>query len=110
MNFLPPYIEWVLWSIWLPILLLIAIFPHIVLVYPRTYLKVIAGSLIVGLVWDYIAVWTRIWEYPPNCCTGVKIYRLPLDEYIWITSAAILISMITIVLRHYLFVEARSKR
>jgi lycopene cyclase domain-containing protein len=109
-DFLPPYIEWLFWSIWLPTALLLIIYHKILLKYPITYIKVIIGSLIVGVIWDYVAVWGRIWEYPDNCCIGAEIYRLPVDEFIWITSAAVLISMVTLIIRSYTFTAKRPRR
>jgi lycopene cyclase domain-containing protein len=91
------YLQWVLWSMWLPTLLLWAFFYKTLIAYPRTLTKVILGSMIFGLTWDYIAVWTNIWSYPAGCCIEQKVYRLPIEEFIWIASAALLISSVTIV-------------
>ena len=59
------YLQWVLWSIWLPTIIVWLLFYKTLWQYPKTFTKVVIGSLIFGVTWDYIAVWTNIWSYPP---------------------------------------------
>lgn len=102
------YLQWVLWSIWLPIVVLWALFYRTLIKYPKTFIKVVAGSLLFGITWDYVAIRTNIWSYPTGCCMEQRIWRLPLEEPIWIVSAAILISTLTILL--YTFTHKKGSR
>lgn len=91
------YLQWVLWSLWLPTIIVWLFFHDHLRKYPKTLIKVTIGSLIFGVAWDYVAVWTNIWSYPPGCCVDRTVARLPVEEFIWIASAAVLISSLTIV-------------
>lgn len=92
-----PYIQWLLWSIWIPVLVIWAFFFRILKNYPKTIIKVILGCLAFGITWDYFAIKTNIWYYPNGCCINQRVWGLPIEEFAWVVSAAVLISSVTIV-------------
>lgn len=95
-----PYMQWLMWSIWLPTIVVWILFFNILKNYPKTLIKVIIGCLLFGITWDYFAIKTNIWYYPQECCIDQRIWGLPLEEYAWVASAALLISSVTIAAYH----------
>ena len=38
---------------------------------------------LIGMVWDYFAVWRRHWVFPGNGLIGVRLFGLPLEEFLF---------------------------
>ena len=38
---------------------------------------------LVGLIWDYYAVYRKHWSYPGNGLIGIYIFGLPLEEFLF---------------------------
>ena len=96
-----PYIQTLLWFSWLPTLTLWTVFWNTLKNYPRTFTRVIALCLILGIPWDSVAVKAHIWFFPTGCCVEGRFLSLPLEEYLFIFSFALYICTLMMVFRHF---------
>jgi lycopene cyclase domain-containing protein len=55
-------------------------------------------ALILSVPWDWWASRTQVWTFPADTHLGFWIGGLPLEEYLFIVSAATLVSSFTLVL------------
>jgi lycopene cyclase domain-containing protein len=94
------YFLWLLLFVGLPLVVLWILFPGVLLKYRSTYLYCIAGSLLISIPWDIIAVLTDIWRFPQGCCQGPVIVSLPIEEYVFICAVALYISTLSLILIH----------
>lgn len=39
--------------------------------------------LIIGTAWDYFATWRQHWIFPGNGLLGIRIFGLPLEEFLF---------------------------
>ena len=39
---------------------------------------------IIGTVWDYFATWRKHWIFPGNGLLGIRIFWLPIEEFLFI--------------------------
>jgi lycopene cyclase domain-containing protein len=39
--------------------------------------------LIIGIVWDYFATWRQHWVFPGNGLIGMRIFGLPIEEFLF---------------------------
>lgn len=46
-------------------------------------LVVTLNLFIVGLIWDYYAVYRKHWIYPRNGLIGIYIFGLPVEEFLF---------------------------
>lgn len=37
----------------------------------------------IGMIWDYFATWRQHWVFPGSGLLGVRIYGLPLEEFLF---------------------------
>ncbi len=96
------YLAWLLVFAWLPEFLLVLFFGRILWQYRKTLAFCIAGSVVVSIPWDWWAISTGTWLFPPRSIIGVWFGGSPLEEYLFIVFVTLLISSITLVLRKLL--------
>ena len=53
------------------------------LVRPRRLLLSLLPMLVVFLAWDAFGIWRGHWWYSPEYTTGIRIARVPLEEYVF---------------------------
>mgnify|MGYP001580350402 CR=1 FL=1 len=70
--------------------------------YKRTISLCVFSGLLFGIPWDYWAIQTRIWEFPRENIVGIWIAGIPLEEYLFLVFVTMLISTITLILKHRL--------
>lgn len=70
--------------------------------YRKVILFITVIALATGLIWDYFAAKTKIWGWQEDCCSLPRLWDLPIEEFLFITLAAIYISSFTITLRQVL--------
>jgi lycopene cyclase domain-containing protein len=93
------YLKWLTFLVCLPILVLWLTHWKALFMYRRTVTLCILSGLLFGIPWDYWAISTRIWEFPPENILGIWIIGIPLEEYLFLIFVTMLISTITLVLK-----------
>jgi len=38
---------------------------------------------VIGILWDYFAIWQRHWIFPGDGLIGIRIFGLPIEEYLF---------------------------
>ncbi|MEM4240141.1 MAG: lycopene cyclase domain-containing protein [Candidatus Woesearchaeota archaeon] len=38
---------------------------------------------VIGMVWDYFATWRHHWIFPGNGLLGIRIFNLPIEEFLF---------------------------
>ena len=54
------------------------------------------GALVLGGLWDALAVRVHIWYYAPGNISGAWLAGLPLEEWLWIAGSTLLFASLTI--------------
>ena len=50
---------------------------------PRRLLRALAPVVSVFLVWDAIAIATKVWHYNPRYISGINVPFMPLEEFLF---------------------------
>ncbi len=93
------YIGWLALFVWLPLLTLWVLYFQTLRRYKRTMIFCVFWALVFSVPWDWWAIRTRIWIFPPDTNVGIWVGGIPLEEYLFIIFVTALISTITLVLR-----------
>jgi|SRR5579872_1245792 len=93
------YIYWLTIFIWMPLVILWSLNYKYLLRYKGVFTRCIIWSIIFGVLWDFVAVGTHIWFFPPDTNLGIIILGLPLEEYLFIVFTCLYISTATILVR-----------
>jgi lycopene cyclase domain-containing protein len=92
------YLRWLAIFLCLPLAVLWLTHFRLLWSQRRTIRTCAVWALILSVPWDGWAIRTRIWTFPADTHLGFRIAGLPLEEYLFIVCAAILISSLTLVL------------
>ena len=96
------YAKWLSLLVGLPLVVLWITHWKVLNQYRRTVGLCILSSLVFVIPWDYLAIQTRIWEFPRENIVGIWIAGIPLEEYLFLVFVTTLISTITLILKHWL--------
>ena len=91
------YLLWLAIFFGIPLIVVLIINNKLLFIYKKIFIKTVIGSLIFSIPWDIISVKTNIWYFPGNTL-GWKIFDLPVEEFIFIPMAAIVVTYITLIL------------
>ena len=67
--------------------------------YKKPILYATLWALVVSVPSDVLAVSINIWTFPPSNLLGLYIMSVPIEEYIFITCLALLLSTSAIILK-----------
>lgn len=59
----------------------------------------LVGALVLGGLWDGLAVRVHIWYYAPGNISGAWLAGLPLEEWLWIVGTTLLFGSLTVLVR-----------
>jgi len=93
------YLKWLTIFLWLPLLILWATNLRTLWQYKRTISFCVFWALVIVFPWEYWAVHTQIWIFPPETNLGILLGGIPLEEYLFIVFATILVCTITLLFR-----------
>ena len=96
------YMKWLILLVCLPLLILWLTNFKFLSKYKRTLGLCVFSGLLIGIPWDFLAIRARIWEFPQENIVGIWIGGLPLEEYLFLIFVTMLISAITLILKHRL--------
>lgn len=68
--------------------------------YKKTILYAIFFAFIFSIPWDILAVKNIIWFFPKEGNVGIILGRLPIEEYLFMSTVTLLISSLTIALKY----------
>ena len=93
------YLLWLTLFVWIPLALMWLVEWRYLWRFRRVFLKFIGWALLFSVPWDFWAIQSKIWLFPPDTNVGVWIGGLPLEEYLFIIFVTLLVSTATIVVR-----------
>jgi lycopene cyclase domain-containing protein len=91
------YLIWLFVFIALPIIFLWLRWPREVWSQRRALGWTVAGSLVGGWLWDWVAIEVGVWYYDPAYISGVWFLGMPLEEWLWIVGVTLMFGSVTIV-------------
>lgn len=89
------YLIWLFVFVVVPILVLYFSFRQNLKPYKKIFIYVAILSVIFATFWDIIAVWLKVWYFPPEKNLGVIVLNIPLEEFLFMMFVSIWISMLT---------------
>ncbi|HEX3081854.1 MAG TPA: lycopene cyclase domain-containing protein [Candidatus Saccharimonadia bacterium] len=101
------YLIWLSIFFALPAAVLWTVFYRQLWPYRMVYLKLIGLSVLAGTLWDAFAIATNLWIWPPACCLLPRIIGLPLEEWLFMALATVIIVSLVILLSGYLVLPER---
>lgn len=93
------YLIWFLEFALIPVVVVWFVWWRILAKYPKVFLYCILGSIIFGYPWDYWATHSWLWHFSAAHIVGVSFFGLPLEEYVFFISEAVLYASLALVLR-----------
>jgi len=93
------YISWLSIFVWLPLLILWLTNFKLLWKYKNTIGLCVFCALMFSIPWDFWAIQTKIWIFPPDTNIGLWFGGLPFEEYLFIIFVTALLSSITLILR-----------
>jgi lycopene cyclase domain-containing protein len=93
------YLIWLSIFVWLPTVLLWMKFYKILIPFKRVFLYTILGSVMIGGIWDNIAIKENVWYFPKEKMLNLWILGLPIEEWFFIIFVTLLASTITIIIK-----------
>lgn len=99
---MPVYITWLAIYLWMPVAAMWMLRPRLILGHRKTLAVCVLFAFIFTLPWDVFATWKGIWSFPATSVLGIYILNLPLEEYLFISFASLLVATITLYARAYL--------
>ncbi len=92
------YVLWLLIFAVLPVIVLFFLNFDLFKAYKKVLIFTLFGSLMFAIVWDFLAIKTRIWYFTKPHILGIYFLNLPIEELIFITFESLLFAMITLIL------------
>ena len=96
------YIYWLTIFVWIPLIFLWIQNWGYLIHYKKTVLYCALWALIFSVPWDFWAIQTRIWIFPPDTNVGFWIGGIPLEEYFFIIFVTMLVSTVTLLFKRRL--------
>lgn len=96
------YLIWLLVFVMTPTFLIWFFNFNLLWRYKATLIHAIFFALVFSVPWDIYAVKSGIWHFPKEGNAGIQIGILPLEEYLFIILATLLIASITITIKYRL--------
>lgn len=94
------YLLWLLLFVWLPTLLIWVGNFHLFWKYKHTILCTVVLTLLFSIPWDIYAIKSGIWYFPKPSVVGIFFLSIPLEEYLFMATVALLISSVTILVKY----------
>ena len=95
------YLLWNTAALIVPLSIMWALYPRVLSKYIFLMLQITMLSALFGIAWDAVAVWLDIWPYGAGTL-GIRLLHLPLDDYMFILLAPLVVSSAALCLRKYL--------
>lgn len=96
------YLIWLLVFVLIPTFLVWLFNFNLLWRYKATFVHAIFFALVFSISWDIYAVKSNIWYFPKERNAGIQIGMLPLEEYLFMALATLLIASITITIKYRL--------
>lgn len=93
------YILWLALFVWLPILIIYLFNREYINKYRNIFPYGIVSTLLFSIPWDWWAIKTNVWYFPPQNIVGVWFFGIPLEEYLFMIFVTFEIAFITLALR-----------
>ncbi len=93
------YLIWLALFVALPIVLLAVWRPAALRRRWQALAWTLAGALVGGWAWDYLAVRLGAWYYDDGHIAGIWLGGLPLEEWLWIVGVSLMFGMATVLLK-----------
>jgi len=81
---IPPYLECLILLVWLPLGLLWLIFWQRLYIHRKLFLEILVVCFVGALPIELLSAYSGIWTWPASCCTNVRLFRIPPEEYLFI--------------------------
>lgn len=65
------------------------------------FLKIGLLSLLIGIVWDFIAINFGVWYFPAETNLGLIIFGIPIEEFLFFSLISVWMSMLTVIASRY---------
>lgn len=89
------YIRWLTAFVWTPEIVAVSIYRDVFVNHWRIFPAVIIITLAIGIPWDYFGIKEGVWFFPG--IMGIWIFGIPLEEYLFFVSIAILGVLTTLI-------------
>lgn len=99
------YIKWFAMFAWAPTTTIWLFYWRYLKGYKKTFLYCILGSCLFGTPWDYWATHFWLWHFSTAKTLGVTLLGIPVEEYIFFGSFAVLYASIALVLKKELKIK-----
>lgn len=96
------YLIWLSIFVWFPIILLWIFDSQLLWKYKKTLLHIIFFCLVFFIPADFFATSIKVWVFQKESNLGISIGILPLEEFLFAVSAALLTAFLTIVAKYRL--------
>lgn len=93
------YLIWLFIFVAMPILVLYFSFRNILKVYKKFFICIAILSVIFATFWGIVAVWSGVWYFPSEKNLEIIVFNLPLEEFLFMISVSVWISMLTVVVK-----------
>jgi hypothetical protein len=91
------YFHWLAIFFGIPLLLFILIDPKIFIDHKKIFFKILFGAFLIGFPADFIAINFGLWTFPKGL-SGLNLFTIPLEEYIWVTGYVTIVVFLTLYL------------
>jgi len=94
------YILWLLIFVCLPTLFLWIRYGSLLWKYKQVFFY---GILFVGLFaipWDLFAIANNIWFWPREGVTGIRLFSIPIEEYLFMITAGIYVCTVALIVKY----------
>lgn len=96
------YLFWLWVFIWMPTGVIWLTNLPLMLRYWRLPLRAAVWALLFGVPYDYVAIRTDIWHFPPEHVLGVWIIGLPLEEHLFIATVTFYVACVALCMRAWM--------
>ncbi len=93
------YLSWLALFLGLPLAALWLVRGDRLRQHGRALAWTVLGALVLGGLWDGLAVRVHIWYYAPARISGVWLAGLPLEEWLWIVGTTLLFGSLAILIK-----------
>lgn len=95
------YLLWLLLFVCLPTVILWLLYGSLLWKYRRIFAYAILFVFLFAIPWDLYAIKYHLWFWPRDGVTGVRLFTIPLEEYVFMMTVGIYTCSIALIVKYH---------